>query len=295
MDDSTVAENITVNVTVVADTAQADAQLEESSKKARNVGMAAANGFKAVTAGLDSMVAGLVHGTKNMQQVVKQGVDTMVIDFLKGQIKMEMAAIQSHLGITGSSIAANRASLVDFLFTGDAKVGAAQAVSASVAESQTTAAAVGGAAEGVSAKKSISTHAGSAAAAVYDSVSQIPLIGWLLAPAAAGTAYAAVSAFSGMIPGFEVGAWEIPKTMLAMLHPGESVVPANFASGLRASGVLAGGGSMASPPPGDTHVHFNVSAVDGAGVAAFFKEHATTIARSVTTAQARNPSLRPGY
>jgi tape measure domain-containing protein len=41
------------------------------------------------------------------------------------------------------------------------------------------------------------------------------------------------------LPRLEVGAWDIPKAMVALLHPGEMVVPANFAEGLRGGGGLA--------------------------------------------------------
>jgi hypothetical protein len=44
--------------------------------------------------------------------------------------------------------------------------------------------------------------------------------------------------------------------MQATLHPGESVVPRDFASGMRASGVLGGEGAGGSGDTyGDTHIH----------------------------------------
>ena len=38
------------------------------------------------------------------------------------------------------------------------------------------------------------------------------------------------------LPYFEKGAWEIPTTMPAILHPGEMVLPANLAEMLRGGG-----------------------------------------------------------
>jgi hypothetical protein len=57
----------------------------------------------------------------------------------------------------------------------------------------------------VDVKASVLKHAGSAAAAIYDDVSQIPHVGWVLAPPAAAAAFAAVAAFSA-----EGGMLEVP-------------------------------------------------------------------------------------
>lgn len=248
-----------------AQAADAQAKLNQEIAQTKQT---AQNGFTAVTAGIDIMISGIVKGHETMRQVTTQAVETMVIDFLKGQVKMQMSAIEAQLGITSATQ------------TGVAARKAAQDSGASSGVS----------ADASAAKQSIGTNAASAAAAVYNDVAQIPVVGWLLAPPAAA-AYTAVSAFGGMIPGLEVGAWEIPQPMLALLHPGESVVPANFASGLRSSGMLSGGGGSAASSGGSTAVTFQVSALDAASVQSFFNANAATLARTVANAQARNPSI----
>jgi hypothetical protein len=60
-----------------------------------------------------------------------------------------------------------------------------------------------------------------------------------IAPAEAA-AYSETLAYAATLPGLDLGAWEIPRTMLATLHQGESVVPRDFASGMRTA--VAGGG-----------------------------------------------------
>jgi hypothetical protein len=90
--------------------------------------------------------------------------------------------------------------------------------------------------EGIAAAAAqISNDAHIAAANTYAAVSQIPVVGPFLAPAAAATAFGAVMAFDALTS-LDVGAWEIPQNMPAFLHKGEMVVPENFANGLRGAG-----------------------------------------------------------
>lgn len=115
-----------------------------------------------------------------------------------------------------------------------------------------------------------------------------PKLGPIAIPVSAALA-AGVGAMAGS-KGFETGAWEIPARMTANLHPGEMVVPAepagairNFAQGAGASG----GGGLG----GDTHVHFNVNAMDASSVQRFFTQNGNQIAKSIQATQARTPSM----
>jgi hypothetical protein len=116
----------------------------------------------------------------------------------------------------------------------------------------------------------IMNDASTAAAGGAASVAAIPLVGWSMAPAVAASLYAETAAYAGAL---EAGAWEMPRAALAMLHPGESVVPRDFASGMRASGMLQSGTGRGtattgqSAGGGDTHFHIGISAFDGDSVA----------------------------
>ncbi len=149
---------------------------------------------------------------------------------------------------------------------------------------QTAGAAEGAAAQGAANKKSIIGDAFTAAGNVYNSVSAIPYVGWIMAPIAAAAAFAAVMAFSSGIPSFDVGAWEIPSSGLAMVHQGETIIPAGQAEAFRQG---AGGGGMS--------VSLNISALDGASVQAWANRNAKTLAKTLASHMQMNPSTRPAY
>jgi hypothetical protein len=89
---------------------------------------------------------------------------------------------------------------------------------------------------------------------------------------------AALAFAAGGAPGLAVGAWNIPSEMLAVLHPGEAVVPADFATGLRQSGRLGGNADAA----GGGDVHFHVTAMDSRDVSSFFKRNGAALAKALS-------------
>lgn len=100
----------------------------------------------------------------------------------------------------------------------------------------------------------------SAAGHAYDAVVGIPVVGPVLAPAAAAVAFTGVMAFAE-------GGWDrVPAAQVAMLHKDEMVLPAWAAEGARrvfgAAGDEAGGGDT------HLHAHFNINAVDASGFSA---------------------------
>ncbi len=159
------------------------------------------------------------------------------------------------------------------------------------------------------------SYAGVGAAAAGASVAAIPITGWAMAPGVAAETFATLAAFGAMASA-EGGWGTVPMDgMIAQLHKNEMVLPAQYAQVIRdmaapangnaprwslppgntAARALAGGpgGGAAAAAGGDTHVHFNVSAMDGPSVAAWINGNAAHIARTVARYAASNPSVRP--
>ncbi|HOW47373.1 MAG TPA: hypothetical protein PLB26_06935, partial [Rubrivivax sp.] len=112
--------------------------------------------------------------------------------------------------------------------------------------------------------RNIAAKAAEAAANVYASISQIPIVGPFLAPAAAAAALAAVGAFAQRIFSAE-GGYDIPRGMnpLVQAHSGEMVLPARHADVIRqladSQAVNRGGG-------GNVQVNLKVDQVVRPGV-----------------------------
>jgi hypothetical protein len=118
---------------------------------------------------------------------------------------------------------------------------------------ETTAAASSKAIQSATGTAQILSDAAVAAAGAAASVAAIPVIGWAMAPGVAAATYAEVAAYAGLAS-LDVGAYNIPRDMLAVVHEGEAVLPRTFADEARSSGglaALAGGGGAA---PGSSSV-----------------------------------------
>lgn len=106
-----------------------------------------------------------------------------------------------------------------------------------------------------------------------------PLIGPAAPAAATGVAAGVEAAASGMAM-LDTGSWRIPREGVAMLHPGETVLPAGAADVFRrmASGEASGGGSTV----------LQIQALDGASVERLFMKKGNALMRAI------NNSLRTG-
>jgi hypothetical protein len=118
----------------------------------------------------------------------------------------------------------------------------------------------------------VMSDAAKAFSGTYAGVAQIPYVGWILAPAAASVAFAAVAGYEALAS-LDVGAWNVPQDMVANIHAGESVVPTSFAEGMRQNGGFGGGEGGG----GDTHHYWNISAWDGRSVEQVLKQHFPTL------------------
>ena len=88
----------------------------------------------------------------------------------------------------------------------------------------------------------------------------------MTAPAFGASMFAAANAYGAMgaVPGFDVGAWNISKDQLAVVHSNEMIIPSNIASGMRSMFTAAANGNMPISQGandrgsgGDTHFHFH--------------------------------------
>lgn len=228
-------------------------------------------------------------GIKTDQNAAQGGILWML--FSQGQKTAATAAGSTvRAGLEASeNIAASGAKTgeVAVHLAGEAAKTSATAVGAATRTSiDVGAGAAAAAANAATMKGGIFNHAASAAAATFDAVAQIPLVGYILAPAAAAVAFAGTAAFGSLLS-FDVGAWNLPTDTIARVHKGETIVPATFADGLRSAltGQASVGQTNAQPATqGDTHFHFHGAVMD-----------ATSIAKAVTRKQNANPSMKPAY
>ena len=166
------------------------------------------------------------------------------------------------------------------------EVKADQAGEAAKLATQKSGAAEGNAVQAESVSAEILKNAGGAASGAYNALAGIPIVGPFLGAAAAAAAFAAVMAYDS----FDVGTDKVMSSGLANIHAGEMIVPAAQAAQMRGegsgpfSGSAIGGG-------GDTHVHFNVSAMDGKSFGEFLNRNGSQLARAFKQ-HMRNPSAR---
>src|SRR5260221_2424945 len=235
-------------------------------REARKQVQAWESAFKPMESGFDTMLKGMIMKHQTFGQALAKGATT----FLNAEISADVKRFSHWLASKAAELAAHET-------TKTAEVATTQTANAATTASDAS-----------TAKTGIMQHAASAAAAVYDDVAQIPYVGWILAPAAAIAAFAGVMAFGSAVPGLAVGAWNLPNDMLAQLHAGETVMPADFASGFRSA--MAGGGD--GPGGGDSY-HITIQAIDTQSGAQFLKNNAKTIVTALQ-GQARNfnPALR---
>ena len=132
------------------------------------------------------------------------------------------------------------------------------------------------------AEGAIAASAAQAGAAAYASTAAIPIIGPMLAPAAAALAYGSTLAFSGAVAASAAGGYDVPAGVnpVTQIHSEEMVLPANLANAVRD---MASRGGAAG---GDTH-NWYISTLDGQTTKRFFIDNGAHIAASLSM-QARN-------
>jgi len=229
--------------------------------------------FNQLGSSLTSSIMGMVQGTMTLRDAFRNLALQIVQMFVKAGVDMLMNWAASQAKMLMSTTASQAA-----------QTGAVAAGAASRLATQASGAAAGVAIDKSTSLLTISGDAAKAAAGAYSAVAGIPLIGPVLAPVAAATAFTAVSAFGS----FDTGSWSIPHDQLAMVHAGEMIVPSRGGIAEQFRGMMDGDSRGSNP----VNVHFNVSAVDASGVSKFFKKNSHHIVGAVSEGVRSNSHLR---
>jgi phage-related minor tail protein len=174
-----------------------------------------------ITHGFNQSISGMIMGT----QTLKQGMDRMFQSILLSEIQTDAQRLQH------------------WVSTEIAKVGAAAAGAEATKTIQSAAAAQTKAEDAANAKGEITNAAATAGAKAYQAVVGIPIVGPILAPIAAGVAFAGVEAFGSDVSS-AAGGWDrVPyDDAPALLHRNEMVLSAPLADRVRGMTDPGGGG-----------------------------------------------------
>lgn len=259
--------------------------------------------FRPINAAFDSSITGMILGTTTWQKAVARIGQSIVAEEVGNALKIAENWVVTELVKTtatqqgaASRAAAENASqggflamiakqLARWLGLETGKTVATDAGETARAAMQTASAAAGLAAMVARGFAQIEIDAAVAAAGAMAATAAIPVVGPELAPAAAAAAYAETMGWAagmgGGIASAAGGMWEVPGTILSVLHPEESVLPAAVANPMR--DFFAGGGS-AGGAGGDIHIHGPlVSAIDTQTGAQFLKNNMRAIARGLAS------------
>lgn len=176
--------------------------------------------FTQISSTMASSITGMITGTTTFRQAIANVLTQIIQSFIAARLKMvaewaagEVAKASLHTatetGMTATTVAANTARTA----------------------SNTAADAAAAASKSGSMLAQVFASAGETFAGVFGFLA--PVMG----PAAAGPAAASqatvISVGTAAIPAMDIGAWNIPEDMLAMVHKNELVMPAREASAFR--------------------------------------------------------------
>lgn len=215
--------------------------------------------FQPITQAFDTSIKGMIMGTQTFQRAIANLGSAILGEFVNLGVKL----------------------VVNWVATEAAKTTATIAGTAARTTAETGASLGGLAMHAATSKVSVMQNAYSAAAAVYNDVAQIPMVGWVLAPAAAAAAFAGVAAYSAMIPS-AAGGYDIPAGVnpITQLHEEEMVLPSPLANAVRAmaAGGGGGGGTTAIAPT------FNIQALDASSVRSLLLNSQGAISQAIAQA-----------
>ena len=239
--------------------------------------------LQTVTSAFNSQLRGLLAGTTSWASAMKSIAADL---FLKMIEAVEQWAVKHAATILADSLLQKTQAATDVATAASAeaaKTAATVSGAASRAAAETTGSAAGLSGQISNAITSIGIDAGKVFAGVFGFLA--PIMG----PAAAGPAAAseATALAAGMAP-LAVGAWDIPSIMPALLHPGEMVVPENFASGLRSQ---IGGGNSVSSAGASTGGGISLNFSNFIGNQQFINQIMPQLSRALASYSKLNPSV----
>ena len=260
--------------------------------------------FRPINAAFDSSITGMIMGTTTWQKAVARIGQSIVAEEVGNALKIaENWAVTELVKTTatqqgaasrtaaenasqGSFLAMIAEQLARWLGLETGKTAATDTGEATRAATQTASSVAGLAAMVAQGFAQIEIDAAVAAAGAFAATAAIPIVGPERAPAAAAAAYAETigwaAGMGGGIASAAGGMWEVPGTILSVLHPEESVIPAAVANPMR--DFFSGGAATGGAGGGDIHIHGPlVNAIDTQTGAQFLKNNMRAIAKGLAT------------
>ena len=258
---------------LVNDLEALDRQAAEAAKKEAKE---QASDWKGAVGEIEGAESGMVSDLLNKRKSLSASLLSIGAELVTKEIANDLRAVTTRLLLQDSAQVQQKA-IEQGGFLYHALVESQSTAATAASQQAQTAATITGNSARLSATESAAAAAKSAGAATggatvmavaamafsgtYASVAQIPYVGWILAPAAAAAAFAAVAAYEGLAS-FDVGTNYVPHDMTARIHQGEAIVPKAYNPA--AGGSFAGAGGGASG--GQTHLHMHLSAFNSAGM-----------------------------
>ncbi len=208
-----------------------------------------------IESAFNSQLRGLLAGTTTWSQAFKNILGDLIIDFIKMCETMVVKWAAAQLAQTTAATTGAAARTAADLTSADAGIVSMAA----------------------NAVKAILVDAGQAFAGVFAFLA--PVMG----PAAAGPAAAAQATVSAAAI-FDVGTNYVTRGGLAIIHPGEAIIPPAQGSGPY-RGPAAGGANISAP------VNISVTALDSQSVARFFNDNSKHMLRAINDAVKRGAHL----
>lgn len=173
-------------------------------------------------------IQGMIQGTQTLRQMTANILQSIAASYVQEGLK----------------------DLENHIITQQAKTAATAAGAAERATIEATAAAQSKATDAATGKSQITTAAATGAAKAYQAIVGIPYVGPILAPIAAGVAFAGIEAFSANIASARGGWDRVPfDGAMTELHKDEMVLPKPLADGVRQ---MTKGGQGGAP---QVHLH----------------------------------------